>query len=341
MGVIVDVHINAGLPGEHLEPFTHSRMRQIMESRAFNFDQTDPVGYKPGVDLVEQMNEAGVDVVCLMSGDYNRVLPGSIGSYEAPNDHLAGVVAQHPDRIVGTASVDPITDPAAAVREIERCVTRLGFRAVRLYPTYQHWDPRDERVYPVYRKCIDLGIVAQIHMGWTPVTIAAMEYQRPWLLDEVGRKFPELTVVINHLGYPYVDECTCLIARHDNFHGEISVWGFLHPSKIMRMMVDFGSLCSFDKMLYGSGNMFLHTYPKVMRSLDSVADRYGLPRIPEEAMTKIMGENACRLWKIDTARVGRAPQHRQATSPKTAGQSPSGPGRTRRHAGSGGSPGAA
>jgi uncharacterized protein len=310
MSLIVDVHINAGLPGEHLEPFIHSRLRQVLESRAFNFDGSDPAGHKPGVDLVEQMDDAGIDVVCLMSGDYNRVLPGSMESYEAPNDHLASVVAQHPDRIVGTCSVDPITDPAAAVREIERCVTRYGFRAVRLYPTFQHWDPRDESVYPVYRKCIELGMVVQMHMGWTPVTLAAMEYQRPWLLDEVGRKFPELTIVINHLGYPYVDECTCLIARHENFYCEISVWGFLHPSKIMRMMVDFGSLCSFDRMLYGSGNMFLRTYPKIIGSLDAVADRYGLPRIPQEAMRKIMGGNACRLWKIDPARMGRAPQNR-------------------------------
>jgi|GEM_PF-934348 len=310
MSLVVDVHIQAGIPGEHLDPFVHSRMRQTMEARAFDFDGSDPAGYQAGVGLVERLDAAGVDVVCLMSGDYNRVLPGSPGSYEAPNDYLASIVAEHPKRIVGTCSVDPITDPAAAVREIERCVGRYKFRAVRLYPTYQHWDPRDERVYPVYRKCIDLGVVVQMHMGWTPVKVAPLEYGRPWLLDEVGRTFPELPIVINHLGYPYVDECTCLIARHENFYCDISVWAFLHPSKILRMLVDFGSLCSFDKMLYGSGNMFLQTYPKVMRSLDTAADQYGLPRIPQEAMRKIMGENACRLWQIDAAKMGRAPRAR-------------------------------
>jgi len=64
--------------------------------------------------MARLLDAAGVDVVCLMSGDYNRVLPGSPGSYEAPNDYLASIVAEHPKRIVGTCSVDPITDPAAA-----------------------------------------------------------------------------------------------------------------------------------------------------------------------------------------------------------------------------------
>jgi predicted TIM-barrel fold metal-dependent hydrolase len=307
MSLVVDDHIWAGIPGEHIDPFAHSRLRQTMETRAFNFDGSS--SERPELSLVERMDEAGIDVACLMSGDYNRVLPGSIESYEAPNDYLTAVIAEHPDRFVGTCSIDPITDSAAAVREIRRCVTKHGFRAVKLYPTFQDWDSRDERIFPIYRTCIEMDVVVQMHMGWTSVKTAAMEFQRPWLLDEVGRTFPELTLVINHLGYPYVEECTCLIARHENFYCDISAWAFFHPFKILRMLVDFGSLCSFDKMLYESTNPFLNTYPRMVRSLNTLADRYGLPSIPDEAMRRIMGENACRLWKIDAKRMGRAPQH--------------------------------
>lgn len=333
MELVVDVHLQAGVPGEQLDPFARSRLRKILETRAFNFDGSRPEETTLGLDPVAALDEAGIDVICLMSGDYNRALPGAVESYEAPNDYLAAIVARHPDRMVGTCSVDPITDPAAAVREIERCATRYGFRAVRLYPTFQHWDPRDERLYPVYRKCIELDMVVQMHMGWTPVVTARMEYQRPWLLDEVGRTFPELKLVINHLAYPYVDECTCLIARHENFYGDISFWAPLHPSKILRMIVDFGALCSFDKMLYGSSNPFLRTYPRVIRSLNGIADRYGLPQIPEAGLRKIMGGNACRLWKIDPARMGRAPRNRRDASPRRAGPGPSGARRARRDTG--------
>jgi predicted TIM-barrel fold metal-dependent hydrolase len=310
MSLVVDVHVQAGLPGERLDPFAHSRLRRILESRAFNFDGSSPEDTALGSDPVAAMDEAGIDVICLRSGDYNRGLPGGVESYEAPNTYVAGIVAQHPDRIVGTCSVDPAADPAAAVREIERCATQYNFRAVRLYPTVEPWDPRDERIYPVYRKCIELEMLAEIHMGWTPVLNTQMEYQRPWLLDEVGRAFPELKLLINHLAYPYVDECTCLIARHENFYCDISFWAPLPPSKILRMMVDFGSLCSFDKMLYGSSNPFLRTYPQVIRSLNGLADRHGLPRVRDADLRKIMGENACRLWQIDPARMGRAPRNR-------------------------------
>lgn len=306
MGLVVDVHIQAGVPGERLDPFARSRLRRVLETRAFNFDGSRSDETALGTDPIAALDEAGVDVICLIAGDYNRALPAAIESYGVTNDYVARLVERHPDRIVGTCSVDPVADSAAAAWEIERCAAK-GFRAVRLYPTVQQWDPRDERIYPVYRRCIELDMVVQIHMGWTPVVTAHLEYQRPWLLDEVGRTFPEMKLVISHLGYPYADECTCVIARHENFYCDISFWAPLHPSKILRMMVDFGSLCSFDKMLYGSSNVFFRTYPRVIRSLNGMAERYGLPPIPETDLRKIMGENACRLWKIDPACMGRAP----------------------------------
>ncbi|HEV2284206.1 MAG TPA: amidohydrolase family protein [bacterium] len=311
MGLMVDVHIQAGVPGEQLDPFAHSRLRKVLETRAFNFDGSRPRERALGPDPIAALDEAGIDVICLIAGDYNRALPGAVESQAVPNDHVAGIVARYPGRIAGTCSVDPITDPPAAVREIERCAAKHGFRAVRLYPAVQQWDPRDERLYPIYRRCIELDMLVQMHMGWTPVVTAHMEYQRPWLLDEVGRIFPELKLMISHLAYPYVDECTCVIARHENFYADISFWAPFHPSKILRMLVDFGALCSFDRLLYGSSNPFFRTYPKVIRSLNGIADRYGLPPIPEADLRKIMGENACRLWKIDPARMGRASQNRQ------------------------------
>jgi hypothetical protein len=119
MGLLVDVHIQAGVPGERLDPFAHSRLRKVLETRAFNFDGSQPRETALGPDPVAALDEAGVDVICLIAGDYNRALPGAVESQEITNDHVAGIVARYPTRIVGTCSVDPIRDPRAAVREIE------------------------------------------------------------------------------------------------------------------------------------------------------------------------------------------------------------------------------
>jgi len=45
------------------------------------------------------------------------------------NDEVAGFVARYPERLIGIASVD-LYRPMDAVRELRRCVKRLGFRGL-------------------------------------------------------------------------------------------------------------------------------------------------------------------------------------------------------------------
>jgi uncharacterized protein len=46
------------------------------------------------------------------------------------NDDVAARVAEYPDRFAGLAAVD-LDKPTAAVRELRRCVTELGFKGLR------------------------------------------------------------------------------------------------------------------------------------------------------------------------------------------------------------------
>src|SRR6185437_8361361 len=54
--------------------------------------------------------------------------------FEVPNDYVAGYVAEHPEKLVGFASVDA-NDPGA-VKELERAIDS-GLRGLKLAPTYQ------------------------------------------------------------------------------------------------------------------------------------------------------------------------------------------------------------
>ena len=64
-----------------------------------------------------------------------------------PNDYVAGYVAQHPETLIGFASVDPSEESAPT--ELERAVRELGLRGLKLGPVYQHVDPNSERCrYP-------------------------------------------------------------------------------------------------------------------------------------------------------------------------------------------------
>jgi predicted TIM-barrel fold metal-dependent hydrolase len=100
------------------------------------------------------------------------------------------VKAVAPERFALTCSVDPFRDIQASVREIERCIKQHGFSACKLYPSYDHFDPRDERLNPIYEKLVELDVTMQVHMGWTPCKNAPMKFQHPYLLVAKRGKLP-------------------------------------------------------------------------------------------------------------------------------------------------------
>ena len=120
------------------------------------------------------------------------------------NDTIAGVVAADPDRFIGFASVNPaFRGVDAAVEELERPVVELGLAGVKLYPMYQHWAVNDpELAFPLYAKAEELGIPVMIHQAGSTRIDAKLELGRPAMLDDIGREFRRLRVIIAHCGTP-------------------------------------------------------------------------------------------------------------------------------------------
>lgn len=303
---IVDNHIHLGQPGVHVSDYIYKELRKNWTERGFRYHSVEVASEKREVTaLVDVMDEAGLDVCCVLAGNWNRVLPPEQRPYNVPNAFVATQVAQSGGRLIGICSVDPIVDPWDAADELERCVRDEDFRGCKLYPTYAHFDPRDKACEPVYEAASALGIPIHFHMGYTPVCGADMKLQQPWLLDEVGRRFPKLKVVVCHMGYPYAEEAMGLVSRHENFHADLSALGFHHPRKVYQLIHDFGCVNSWDRLLYGSENPFMRTFHKTVMSINEVAAEIGMPEIPQDALERILGGNACRLYRIDRAALGR------------------------------------
>jgi uncharacterized protein len=142
------------------------------------------------------------------------------GDYRDWNTRVAEIVASHPDHFAcGFASVDP-RDGMAAVREINRAYHELGLRGVSFVPGFLHISPTDALCYPVYAKCVELGIPVGIHTGINFSAHGPIEHGRPLLVDRVACDFPELTIICHHGGWPWPNEAMAVAWKHSNVYLE-------------------------------------------------------------------------------------------------------------------------
>ncbi len=111
---------------------------------AIGLELTDPsVGFHSGaiekrlVNLTEErlalMDETGIDVqvLSLTTPALHDLGPESVDIARRVNDTVAMAVARHPDRFQALATL-PVAEPENAARELERCITTLGFQGTML-----------------------------------------------------------------------------------------------------------------------------------------------------------------------------------------------------------------
>jgi predicted TIM-barrel fold metal-dependent hydrolase len=220
------------------------------------------------------------------------------------NDRIAALVKMYPDKFIGFGAVNPRYRGANwAVEDMERAITELGLTGFKLYPPYDRWSPDDrDLAWPIWRKAEELGVPVMIHVSPSSVSETKMAYARPFLLDDVGLDFPDLKVLVCHVGSPRVEECICLLRKHPNFYMGLSGCAktrqemFLLLQKCKRQGVPLSKACwGTDYPLDYPTLEGLKTLVTEFQTINEEAEKLDMPPFTEDEMRGMWGQNFLRF----------------------------------------------
>lgn len=214
--------------------------------------------------------------------------------WHVPNDFVVAHVQQAPERLVFFASIDP--GQPGFEDELERCHRDLRCQGVKLAPVYQGVHPLDARYRHIYAYCQKHGLPILTHMATTFSSGTPLEYARPAHMDQVAIDFPDLKLVLAHLGHPWEGETIAVIRRNANVFADLSAlydrpWQFYNS---MRLLVEYHAE---HKVLFGSDFPFTTTGGSLhaVRNLNAVLATSGLPPVPNEIIEGIIHRDALAL----------------------------------------------
>lgn len=229
--------------------------------------------------IIEAMDRAGIQK--LMLSAWHRP-----EKWIYHNDEIAAMVNQYPDRFVGVAAVN-LEKPVEAVRELDRAVKELGFKALRIVPWLWNRPPNDKFYFPLYVKCIELDIPFCTQVGHTGPLMPSETGRPVPYLDEVALTFPELKIVGGHIGFPWTDEMIGLAWKHENVYIDTSAYlPRYYPPQLLQYMKTYGQ----NKVLFGTN------FPQL--SLEKCVQQVYQLGLPAEIQTKFLGKNAQRVFKL-------------------------------------------
>lgn len=202
-------------------------------------------------------------------------------------------VAHEAPSLVPFMSLDPSMSAVEMRDEVERCV-RLGARGLKLHPLMQHYRPTEPLLWPVYELCQEEGLPIIFHSGTFGDLEASAPYARPKAFEEILISFPELTVVLAHLGRGYIEETFYLAERYGNVC--FDTCGTITAAPVAGRLEDTEAVAAIRRI--GAERVFFGSdYPW----FDPVADSkrlLSLPGLTEEERRAILGENAKRLFGL-------------------------------------------
>lgn len=97
------------------------------------------------------------------------------------NDHIAGVVADYPDRFIGLGTI-PLQDAALAIRELERCVKKLHMPGVQIGSHVNGRNLDDPAIFDVLAAAQDLGACVFVHPWDMLAKDRLKKYWLEWLV---------------------------------------------------------------------------------------------------------------------------------------------------------------
>ena len=276
--MIVDIHTHVFDPNRHFGPHLQADLERC---------GVDPAVW--GAVAPRHLETTAHADVSIVFG-----LQAKATGWLIPNDWVAAHVAKAPDRLLFFASIDPAD--RNYMGELERCHRELGAVGVKLSPLYQGVHPRDERYYDIYQYCQQHGLPILFHVGTSFVSGVPLDYSRPIHYDGIAIDFPELRMVLAHLGHPWESETIAVIRRNAHVYSDISAlhyrpWQFYNS---MRLAVEYGVT---HKLLFGSDFPFTTTAASItgMRQLNDIPLAAGLPTIPADAIENIIHRDSLTL----------------------------------------------
>jgi uncharacterized protein len=238
-------------------------------------------------DLLAEMAAAGV-ARAVVHAEHEH---GDIA--DELNSTTARVVGEHPGVFVGfgTACLEPLR-VMRAVRQVQ-AAGELGLVGINLQPSFVGMSMTDRRLYPVYAKAEELGMVVALHTGVNYTTHQPIANDHPLQLDQVACDFPGLLIVACHAGWPFTAELVAVMRKHPNVFAD---FGGLAPKYVSAPDTGWSVMRRFMNSLLRGQVLYATDWP-VFPMARAVAE-WRSSGLRDEVLTGLFGANAERLLEL-------------------------------------------
>lgn len=213
------------------------------------------------------------------------------------DDYVAQCVAKHSETRIGFLSLDPTQKGWQEEMRYGHEVLKL--KGIKLMPMYAGFLPQDKSLDPLWQYATKHHLPVLLHTGTTFISQAPLEFTLPRHIDAVAIRFPDVNIIMAHLGHPFEGECIAVARKHPNVYTDISAlhyrpWQFYNS---LMLVQEYGV---WPKVLFGSDYPFttVNASIKRLRGLNQMLEGTHLPRLNSQEIEALIYRNSLALLDL-------------------------------------------
>lgn len=279
--MLVDCHVNV---------YDDSQMLPLyVESAKFSRPGGFPLRSDPAT-VTEAMRE--VDHAIVFSLRYKD----SIG-IDGDDEVTARLVARDPKKFIGFACLDPRLPDCMDL--LVHAIEDLLLKGVKFGPIYNGVSLLDPRLEPVYQYLVKHNLPLTMHMGTTYGANAPVQYGRPLDVDTIANRYPDLKMVMAHMGHPWYEECIVVARKNPNVYCEVSAL-YYRPWQYWNILIcaQEYTIANRNKIFWGTDFPFTTVADSVagIQNVNRIVQGSGLPQVTPETIDQILHSNPLAHW---------------------------------------------
>jgi uncharacterized protein len=218
-------------------------------------------------ELFVNEDAAGIEYAVVMPSPTHK--PDNRALYETAGSERRAILC---------CQVNP-NDGAAALQEIRQAAADWSMRLLKIMPAIYQVHLTGSMAHELMTTARELGLVVNIHSG--------SEISHPLAIGALSRRFPDVTVLMDHMGYrEWVSDAIEAARDNPNLYLGTTIAAF-EPVTVERAIRELGP----RRIVYGSN------WPNLYSDLAVEAIRRA--KFGREAEELIFGGNLARILKMD------------------------------------------
>lgn len=281
--MIIDVHSHIWKYPDHFNDDFRNQAKQARAGQEVDLTVT----------FEEYRKSATAEVKTIVFGGKAR-----LSGLWVEDQYVADYCAAHPEELIGFMALDP-TQPDWQ-NEMRFGREELGLRGIKLMPMYAGFRPDEEFLNPLWEYATEHRLPVLLHTGTTFIAQAPLECTLPRHLDPVATKYPEVRIIMAHLGHPYEGECVATIRKHPNVYADISALHY-RPFQLYQSLMLVQEYGVWNKILFGTDYPFttVDATIKGVRELNQMLEGSALPRLATHQIEAMIHRDSLKLLGLE------------------------------------------